>query len=187
MVAPYLLRLIFRMRRIHRVCTATLLLPVSRETLIAQLSATCNTYQFVAVIIIRLTIPSIHVRILVLICVGVGLGLGFGVGVCACVSCRVLPGVADDVDACMDGLALDGIRVASNSTIQSFTEYHDNACARSTALQNSRVVRAPQGRGGTERTPTGSRHQVRLSAGKVFFFPAAVKKVAWRDVGKFTE
>ena len=35
-----------------------------------------------------------------------------------------------------------------------------------TALQNSRVVRAPQGRGGTKRTTTGSRYQVRLSAGK---------------------
>ena len=70
--------------------------------------------QFVAVNIIRLTIPSMHVRILVLIC---GSGAGVGVGVCACVSCRVLPGVADDVDACIDGPALDGIRVAPNSLI----------------------------------------------------------------------
>ena len=38
-------------------------------------------------------------------------------------SCRVLPGVADDVDACMDGPALDGIRVAPHSLIPSFTEY----------------------------------------------------------------
>ena len=56
----------------------------------------------------------------------------------------VLPGVADDVDACMDGTALDGIRAASNSSIQSFTEYHDNSCAGLIALQNSRVGRGPQ-------------------------------------------
>ena len=72
MAALFLLRLILRMRRIHRVCRATELLPVSRGTLVAQLSATCITFQLVAVIVIRLTIPSMHVRILVL---GLGLGL----------------------------------------------------------------------------------------------------------------
>ena len=87
-------------------------------------------------------------------------------GVCAGVSCGVLPHVADDVDACTDGPAFDGIRLAPNSLIQSFTEYHDNSCARLTALQNSRVVRGPQGWGGTKRTSTGSLCQVRLSAGK---------------------
>ena len=85
--------------------------------------------------------------------------------------CGVLPGVADDVDACMDGPAFDGIRVASNSLIQSFTEYHDNSCARLTALQNSRVGRGPQGREGTKRATTGSLRQVRLSAGKKRSFP----------------
>ena len=81
-------------------------------------------------------------------------------------SCGFLPGVADDVDACMDGAAFDGIRVAPNSLIQSFTEYHDKSCARLTALQNSRVGRGPQGRRGTKRATTGSLRQVRLSAGK---------------------
>ena len=56
--------------------------------------------------------------------------------------------------------------VASNSLIQSFTEYHDNSCARLTALQNSRVGGGPQVRGGTKRATTGSLRQVRLSAGK---------------------
>ena len=111
---------------------------------------------------------------------GVGSGVGVGLGACSGVLCGVLPGVADDVDdACMDGTALDGIRVASNSLIQSFTEYHDNSCARLTALQNSRVGRGPQVGGGTKRATTGSLRQVRLSDGKkTFFFPAAVKKVA---------
>ena len=77
---------------------------------------------------------------------GVGSGVGVGLGACACVSCGVLPGDADDVDTCMDGPAFDGIRVSPNSLIQSFTEYHDNSCARLTALQNSRVGRGPQGR-----------------------------------------
>ena len=71
-------------------------------------------------------------------------GVEVGLGACSGVLYGVLPGVADDVDACMDGAALDGIRVASNSLIQSFTEYHDNSCARLTALQNSRVGRGPQ-------------------------------------------
>ena len=44
----------------------------------------------------------------------------------------------------MDGTAHDGIHVAYNSLIQSFTECHDNSCARLTALQNSRVGRGPQ-------------------------------------------
>ena len=69
-------------------------------------------------------------------------------------------------DACMDGTALDGIHVTSISLIQSFTEYHDNSCARLTALQNSRVGRGPQVRGGTKRATTGSLRQVWLSAGK---------------------
>ena len=73
MVALYLLRLIFRMRRIHTVSGAMVLRPVSRGTLVAQLSAICITLQFVAVNISRLTIPSMHVRILVLICVVSGL------------------------------------------------------------------------------------------------------------------
>ena len=91
---------------------------------------------------------------------GVGSGVGVGLGVCARVSCCVLPGVADDL-----GPALDGIRVVPNSFIQSFTEYHDNSFARLTALQNSRVVRGPQGWGGKKRATTGSLRQVRLSAG----------------------
>ena len=66
----------------------------------------------------------------------------------------------------MDGTALDGIHIASNSLIQSFTEYHDNSCPRLTALQNSRVGRGPQVQGGTKRATTGSLRQVRLSAGK---------------------
>ena len=78
----------------------------------------------------------------------------------------VLLGVADDVDACMDGPAFDGTRVAPGSLVQSFTEYHDNSCARLTALQNSRVGCGPQGRRGTKRATTGSLRQVRLSAGK---------------------
>ena len=45
----------------------------------------------------------------------------------------------------MDDPAFDGIRVAPNSSIQSFSEYHDNSCARLTALQNSRVGPVPQG------------------------------------------
>ena len=63
MVALYLLRLILRLRRIHKVSRATKLLPVSRVTLVAQLSD--SSYH-----------PSMHVRILVLVCVGLGLGLG---------------------------------------------------------------------------------------------------------------
>ena len=97
---------------------------------------------------------------------GVGSGVAVDLGVSARVSCGVLLGVADDVDACMDGPAFDGIRVASNSLIQSFSEYHHNSCARLTALQNSRVERGPQGRGGTKRAATGSLRQVGLSAGK---------------------
>ena len=100
---------------------------------------------------------------------GVGSGVGVGSGACSGVLCGVLPGVADDVGACMDGPAFDGIRVASNS-IQSFTEYHDNSCARLTALQNSRVERGPQVRGGTKRATAGPLRQVRLSAGKKAFF-----------------
>ena len=98
---------------------------------------------------------------------GVGFRVGVGLGSCSGALCGVFPGVVDDVDdACMDGTALDGIHVASNSLIQSFTEYHDNSCARLTALQNSRVGRGPQVRGGTKRATTGSLRQVRLSAGK---------------------
>ena len=79
----------------------------------------------------------------------------------------------------MDGPAFDGIRVAPNSLIQSFTECHDNSCARLTALQNSRVGRGPHDRGGTKRATTSSLRQVRLSAGKkAFFFLTSVKKVA---------
>ena len=52
------------------------MLPVSRETLVVLLSANLLTHQFVVLILIRLTIPSMHVRILVLICVASGLGLG---------------------------------------------------------------------------------------------------------------
>ena len=103
---------------------------------------------------------------------GVGSDVGVGFGACAGVSCVVSSGVIDNVDdACMDGSALDGVRVVSNSVIQSFSEYHDSSCARLNALQNSRV-----GRG----------HQVRVLCarsdcllGKTFFFPAAVKKSAW--------
>ena len=51
-------------------------LPVSSETLVALLSAYLLTHQFVVLILIRLTIPSMHVRILVLICVVSGLVLG---------------------------------------------------------------------------------------------------------------
>ena len=69
-------------------------------------------------------------------------------------------------DACMGGYALDEIRVVSNSVIQSFTEYHDSSCARLNGLQNSRVGRGHQVRGGTKRSTTGSLCQVRLSAGK---------------------
>ena len=75
---------------------------------------------------------------------------------CARVSCGVLLGVVDDVDACMYGPAFDGIRVAPDSLVQSFTEYHDNSYARLTALRNSRVGRGPHGRGGTKRATTGS-------------------------------
>ena len=39
-----------------------------------------------------------HVHTLLDLC-GVGSGVGVGLGVCARVSCGVLPGVADDVDA----------------------------------------------------------------------------------------
>ena len=75
--------------------------------------------------------------------------------------------------------ALDDIRVVSNSLIQSFTEYHDDSCARLNALQNSRVGRGPHVRGGTKRATTGSLRQVRLSVGRTtFFFPAEVKKSA---------
>ena len=81
-------------------------------------------------------------------------------------SCGFLLGVADDVDACMDGPAFDGTRVAPNSLIQSFTEYHDNSCARLTALQNSRTERGHHVRGGIERPSTGSLCKVRQSAGK---------------------
>ena len=112
--------------------------------------------------LIRHTIPS-HSR---LDLCGVGSGVGVGSGACSGDLCGVLPGVADDVDACMAGPAFDRIRVASNSLTQSFTEYHDNSCARLTALQNSRVERGPQGWGGTKRATTGSLCQVRLSAGK---------------------
>ena len=120
-----------------------------------------------------------HVRILVLICVVSGLVLGLGWGACASASCGVFPGVVDHVDdACMDGYALDDTRVVSNSLIQSFTEYHDNSCARLMALQNSRVGRGPQVRGGTKRATTGSLRQEAFCWKKTFFFPASVKKSA---------
>ena len=98
---------------------------------------------------------------------GVGSGVGVGLGACARASCGVFPGVVDDVDdACMDGSALDDIRVVSIFLIQSFTEYHDNSYARLNALQNSRVGRGPHVRGGTKRATTGSLRQVRLSVWK---------------------
>ena len=81
-----------------------------------------------------------HVRILVLMCVVSGLVLGLVwelVHVRRVVFFLVL--WIDVDDACMDGSALDDIRVVSNSFIQSFTEYHDNSCARLNALPNSRV------------------------------------------------
>ena len=56
--------------------------------------------------------------------------------------------------------------VLSPIRFQSFTEYHDNSCARLNALENSRVGRGPQVRGGTKRATSGSLRQVRLSAGK---------------------
>ena len=94
------------------------------------------------------------------------------------------PGVVDDVDACMYGYALDDIRVVSISLIQSFTEYHDNSCARLTALQNSRVGRGPQVRGGTKRATTGSLRQVRLSAGKKRSFSSSSQEKCMKRCGQ---
>ena len=75
-------------------------------------------------------------------------GVGVGLGSCSGALCGVFPCVVDDVDdACMDGPALDGIHVASNSIIQSFTEDHANSCVRLTALQNS-LLRIPCVRSG---------------------------------------
>ena len=93
--------------------------------------------------------------------------------------------VLDDVDgAFMDGFALDSIRVASNSFIQSFTEYHYNPRARLTALQNLRVGR-PQVWEGTKRATTGSLRQVRLSAGKKgFLFPCSSQEQCMKRCGQ---
>ena len=111
---------------------------------------------------------------------GVGSGGEGGVGACAGVSCVVSSGVVDDVDdACMDGSALDGIRVGSNSVIQSFSEYHDSSCARLNALQKSHLECGRHVCGGMKRSSTGSLCKVRLSVGKNVLFPAAVKKSAW--------
>ena len=79
----------------------------------------------------------------------------------------------------MDGPEFDGIRVASNSLIQSFTEYHDNSCARLTALQNSRVWDVDL-KAGEEQSVLLRVLCVRSGCllEKAFFFPAAVKKVA---------
>ena len=93
-----------------------------------------------------------HARILVLISVGLVLVLGLVLGLVQV--CRVLFLLV----LCMDGSARDGIRVGSNSVIQSFSEYHDNSCARLNALQNVR---------------SGC-----LLGKKTFFFSAAVKKRA---------
>ena len=47
---------------------------------------------------------------------GVRFGVGVGLGSRSGALCGVFPGVVDDVDdACMDGTALDGVHVASNS------------------------------------------------------------------------
>ena len=108
----------------------------------------------------------------------VGSGVGVGFGACAGVSYVVSSCVVDDVDdACMDGSALDGIRVGSNSVIQSFSEYHDSSCARLNALQNSHLERGHQVRGETKRSSTGSLCRVRLSAGKNFFPQQQSRKV----------
>ena len=76
--------------------------------------------------------------------------------------------------------ALDEIRVVSNSVIQSFTEYHDSSCARLNALQNSPVGRGHQVWGESKLLVQGQA----VCWEKTFFFPAAVKKSAWRDVGR---
>ena len=54
----------------------TVVLPVSRGTLVVSLSAYLLTLEFVVLIKIRLTIPSMHVRILVLWCLGLKLVWG---------------------------------------------------------------------------------------------------------------
>ena len=93
-------------------------------------------------------------------------------GACAGLSYVVSSCVVDDVDdACMDVSVLDGIRVGSNSVIQSFSEYHDSSCARLNALQNSHLERGHQVRGETKPSSTGSLCKVRLSVGKKRSFP----------------
>ena len=70
----------------------------------------------------------------------------------------------------MDGSVLDGIRVGSNSVIQSFSEYHDSSCARLVTLQNSHLERGRHVCGEMNRSSTVSLWKVRLSAGKKLSF-----------------
>ena len=73
--------------------------------------------------------------------VPVGLGVGVGTGVRAGVGCvGSLEGDDERMDACMEGTTPDGIHAVTNSTIRSFTEYHDDSCARLNASINSRVA-----------------------------------------------
>ena len=68
----------------------------------------------------------------------------------------------------MDGTTLDGIYPATNSTVRSFTEYHDDSCARLNASINSRVVH--QIRGAAKRFTSGTGCKARLPAEKKLAF-----------------
>ena len=56
-----------------------------------------------------------------------------------------------------------------------------------TALQNSRVGRGPQVRGGTKRATAGSLRQVRLSAGKKRSFPSSSQESCMKRCGSLLE
>ena len=97
------------------------------------------------------------------------MGVGVGAGVRAGVGCvGSVQGNDELMDACMDGTTLDGIHPATNSTVRSFTEYHDDSCARLNASINSRVVH--QIRGAAKRFTTGTGCKATLPAEKKLAF-----------------
>ena len=137
-------RLQFDCDREHSACGGSRGCCQCPGTLEALLSACIWTHQFVVLILIHCTIPSMYVRILVLTVVVCVLVLGLGLGSRAGVPCVV----------------------SSDAVIQGFSENHDSSCARLNALQNSRMERGHHVRRGVKRPSAGSLCKVRLSAGK---------------------
>ena len=107
---------------------------------------------------------------------GVGSGVGVGFGACAGVSCGVSSGVVDDVD---DAWMVDEICVVSNSVIQTFTEYH--------GWFKCSFERSAEFTCGTWSSSPGRNKGFKygfLVQGQAVRWATAVKKSAWRDVGR---